>query len=143
MRTSQKGLAALELEDGMVLRSYLCPAGKWTIGPGITSAAGVGKVGPRMQITLDQARVMTEQALAKNYEPTVNAVMGRANQWEFDAGSRRQPPVADQQLAPPALGRAGRDGVGRGDLGYLQSGEAFPHLGQVVQRQDKVAFKAP
>lgn len=88
MKTSVKGIAALELEEGVVLRSYLCPAGAWTIGPGITSAAGVGKVGPHMQITAEQSRAMTKAALAKTYEPAVEAAMsGRyPKQNEFDAG---------------------------------------------------------
>lgn len=86
MKTSPEGIAALEFEEGVVLRSYRCPAGKWTIGAGITSAAGVGTVGPGMVITAATARSMFEKALDKNYEPAVTRAMPGAAQHEFDAG---------------------------------------------------------
>lgn len=85
MQTSPQGRAALKAEEGEVLRSYRCPAGRWTIGAGITTAAGVGKVGPNMEITRAQADDMLLRALARNYEPRVNAKMTGAAQNEFDA----------------------------------------------------------
>lgn len=86
MQTSARAIAALEHEEGVVLRAYLCPAGKWTIGAGITSAAGVGKVTAGMVITRAQATNMLQEALRRNYEPRVGKAMSRAKQNEFDAG---------------------------------------------------------
>lgn len=93
MQTSALAIAALEHEEGVVLRAYRCPAGRWTIGPGITSAAGVGKVGPGMVITRAQATNMLEEALRRNYEPRVALTMTTGDtrlvspkQHEFDAG---------------------------------------------------------
>lgn len=85
MQTSTKGIAALTLEEGEVLKSYLCPAGKWTIGVGITSAAGVGKIGPGMVITRAQSQSMLQQALRQSYEPEVKRAMPMPKQQEFDA----------------------------------------------------------
>lgn len=85
MQTSAKGIAALTLEEGEVLKSYLCPAGVWTIGVGITSAAGVGKIGPGMVITRAQSQNMLQQALRQSYEPAVQGAMPKATQQEFDA----------------------------------------------------------
>lgn len=85
MQTSAKGIAALTLEEGEVLKSYLCPAGKWTIGVGITSAAGVGKIAPGMVISRAQSQNMLQQALRQSYEPDVAIAMPKAKQQEFDA----------------------------------------------------------
>jgi len=85
MQTSERGLRSLELEEGVVLRAYLCPAGRWTIGPGLTAASGVIVPHPGMVITLEQSRDLTAQALARNYEPAVHAAMPGAAQHEFDA----------------------------------------------------------
>ena len=86
MQISSKGIAALEFEEGVVLRAYRDPVGRWTIGAGITSAAGVGKVGAGMVITAKAAKSMLAQALNKNYEPAVSQAMPAAKQNEFDAG---------------------------------------------------------
>lgn len=86
MQTSALGIDALITEEGEVLKAYRCPAGVWTIGVGITSAAGVGKIGPGMVITRAQSRDLLRRALAHNYEPRVAKVMGQAAQHEFDAG---------------------------------------------------------
>lgn len=86
MQTSARGITALENEEGVVLRAYRCPAGKWTIGAGLTSAAGVGKIGPGMVITRTQAHLMLQEALSRNYEPRVTKVMPVASQHAFDAG---------------------------------------------------------
>lgn len=86
MQTSARAIAALEYEEGVVLRAYLCPAGKWTIYTGLTSAAGVGTIKAGMVITRDQGRAMLFAALAQNYEPRVEEAMPRPKQNEFDAG---------------------------------------------------------
>ena len=42
--------------EGLRLKSYKCPAGKWTVGYGLTTAAGIGvSVGADMTITEAQA----------------------------------------------------------------------------------------
>jgi lysozyme len=85
MQTSARAIAALEHEEGVVLRAYLCPAGKWTIYTGLTSAAGVGTIKAGMVITRDQGRAMLFAALAQNYEPRVTKAMPAGSQHAFDA----------------------------------------------------------
>lgn len=86
MQTSARGIAALEHEEGVVLRAYRDVVGVWTIGAGITSAAGVGKVRPGMVITRAQATNMLQEALRRNYEPRVTKAMPAASLHAFDAG---------------------------------------------------------
>ncbi|TQD37457.1 glycoside hydrolase family protein [Rhodobacter capsulatus] len=86
MQTSEKGIETLVLEEGDVLRAYRCPAGKWTIGPGLTAASGVVSPNAGMVITAQQSRDLTKKALAAKYEPRVALVMAGAKQHEFDAG---------------------------------------------------------
>ncbi|MDF2141231.1 peptidoglycan-binding protein [Paenirhodobacter sp. CAU 1674] len=86
MQTSDLGVRALILEEGDVLRAYRCPAGKWTIGPGLTAASGVVVPKPGMVITKAESARLTKLALARNYEPAVTAALPGAKQHEFDAG---------------------------------------------------------
>lgn len=86
MQTSAQGVAALELEEGVVLRAYLCPAGVRTIGMGLTAASGVVKPKAGMLITLAESRRLAQLALRRNYEPAVANAMPGARQHEFDAG---------------------------------------------------------
>ena len=86
MHTSDKGIEALALEEGDVLRAYRCPAGRLTIGMGLTAASGVIKPTPGMVITAQQSRDLTRKALQRNYEPRVTTFMPGAKQHEFDAG---------------------------------------------------------
>lgn len=86
MRTSEPGIAFIERHEGVVLKAYRCPAGRWTIGAGLTSASGVVRVEPGMRITAKEASRMLALALAKNYEPRVAGAMPGAEQHEFDAG---------------------------------------------------------
>ncbi|MES2435078.1 MAG: glycoside hydrolase family protein [Pseudomonadota bacterium] len=94
MQTSAKGVAALELEEGVVLRAYRDSVGFWTIGAGLTAASGVVKPKAGMVITKEQATALLQEALRAKYEPAVemamSSVMGsavtRPNQHEFDAG---------------------------------------------------------
>lgn len=86
MQTSDKGIEALALEEGDVLRAYRCPAGKWTIGMGLTAASGVIAPKAGMVITAQQSRDLTRKALTRNYEPRVTTFMPGAKQHEFDAG---------------------------------------------------------
>lgn len=86
MQTSANGIAHLEAEEGVVLRAYLCPAGRWTIGAGLTAASGVVKPKAGMVITRAEATDLLQRALRQNYEPAVAAVMPGPKQHEFDAG---------------------------------------------------------
>lgn len=86
MHTSDLGIQALILEEGDVLRAYRCPAGKWTIGPGLTAASGVVVPRAGMVITAAESRRLTKLALSRNYEPDVAFAMPAARQHEFDAG---------------------------------------------------------
>lgn len=94
MQTSPKGIAALEAEEGVVLRAYRCPAGIWTIGAGLTAASGVVRPKAGMVITKEAATALLGKALRQNYEPTVEMAMSvvsgsmvtRPKQHEFDAG---------------------------------------------------------
>lgn len=91
MQTSAKGIAALEAEEGVVLRAYRCPAGIWTIGAGLTAASGVVTPKAGMVITKEQATNLLQRALREKYEPTVEVAMSggkvtRPKQHEFDAG---------------------------------------------------------
>jgi len=86
MQTSEKGVETLALEEGDVLRAYRCPAGKLTIGMGLTAASGVIDPKPGMVITAQRSRELTKKALAAKYEPRVALKMPGAAQAEFDAG---------------------------------------------------------
>lgn len=94
MQTSAQGIAALELEEGVVLRAYRDSVGVWTIGAGLTAASGVVKPKAGMVITKEEATKLLQQALRARYEPAVEVAMStvigaavsRPNQHEFDAG---------------------------------------------------------
>lgn len=86
MHTSAKGRADIKLHEGEVLKAYRCPAGILTIGVGLTSASGVVKVKPGMQITREESDRLLTAALRQNYEPRVAKAMPKAKQHEFDGG---------------------------------------------------------
>lgn len=86
MQTSEDGIAALEFEEGVVLRAYRDVVGRWTIGPGLTAASGVVKPVSGMVISLSKSRELTALALRQRYEPAVVKAMPGAAQYEFDAG---------------------------------------------------------
>lgn len=96
MKTSDRGIAALELEEGVVLRAYRDVAGVWTIGAGLTTASGVVRPRAGMVITAAEATNLLQQALREKYEPTVEVAMSRVSYGgvaierpkphEFDAG---------------------------------------------------------
>lgn len=94
MQTSAQGVAALEVEEGVVLRAYRDVVGVWTIGAGLTAASGVVVPKAGMIITREEATNLLQRALRQNYEPTVAVAMSkvagntvtRPKQHEFDAG---------------------------------------------------------
>lgn len=86
MQMSSRGVADLELHEGVVLKAYRDPVGIWTIGAGLTRASGVIVPKPGMIIRREQATQLLQEALRKNYEPRVAKAMADATQHEFDAG---------------------------------------------------------
>ncbi len=86
MQTSDKGRAALLLEEGDVLRAYRDAAGVWTISGGLTAASGVVKPKAGMVITAEESARLMSLALERNYEPAVARAMPGAPQSAFDAG---------------------------------------------------------
>ncbi len=92
MKTSAEGRAALELEEGVVLRAYRDSVGVWTIGAGLTAASGVVKPVAGMVITRDEADALLAKALVR-YENEVEVAMTETDggvqrpvQHAFDAG---------------------------------------------------------
>jgi len=86
MRTSERGIAFNERLEGVVLRAYRCPAGKWTIGAGLTAASGVIDPGPGMVISAEEASRLMALALRSRYEPAVARALPGAAQHVFDGG---------------------------------------------------------
>lgn len=86
MQTSDKGRAALLLEEGDVLRAYRDVAGVWTISGGLTAASGVVTPKAGMVITTEESARLMSLALSRNYEPAVARAMPAAPQSVFDAG---------------------------------------------------------
>lgn len=94
MQTSAKGVAALEIEEGVVLKAYRDAVGAWTIGAGLTAASGVVHPKAGMVITRSEATNLLQRALREKYEPAVAVAMTsvsgsavtRPKQHEFDAG---------------------------------------------------------
>lgn len=86
MQTSDKGKAYIRGHENDVLKAYLCPAGIWTIGVGLTKASGVIDPKPGMTITEADSERLFSTALRRNYEPRVRDAMPGAKQHEFDAG---------------------------------------------------------
>ncbi|WP_299482071.1 hypothetical protein [uncultured Roseibium sp.] len=92
METSAKGVAFVEAHEGFVSRAYLDPVGVLTIGTGFTNRSGVfrnmwgRKLKPGDTISREQNQRILKEALAKEYEPPVEAGMpADATQQEFDA----------------------------------------------------------
>jgi lysozyme len=82
--SENKGIPFLEAHEGVVLNAYRCPAGKWTIGAGLTAASGVVVPHAGMAITRAEASRLLKLALARNYEPAVRQVLGHVPQHAFD-----------------------------------------------------------
>lgn len=60
------------------LVAYLCPAGKWTIGWGMTYYPTGGRVKKGDRITQEQADAMFVQLLERDFAPAVRAAIGAA-----------------------------------------------------------------
>lgn len=88
MKVSNAGLELIKKHEGLRLTAYPDPATggePWTIGYGITSRAGVGKVTKGMKITQAEAEDMLRRALVVFERGVVNALTRRPTQAQFDA----------------------------------------------------------
>lgn len=80
MRINISGLALIKEFEGLYLRSYLCPAGVWTIGYGTTKGVRLG-----MKITKEQAEQMLVEELQECEDIVFGAVKVSLNENEFAA----------------------------------------------------------
>jgi lysozyme len=79
MSISAKGLRIIEIYEGCKLKSYICPAGKWTVGIGHVRTAK-----PGMIITKEQAYDLLRSDLEIS-EASVKRHNLNLNQNQFDA----------------------------------------------------------
>lgn len=85
MKINRAGIELLKRWEGCRLKSYQDSVGVWTVGYGLTSAAGLIKVGPGLSITQQQADDYLVQSLVK-YESAVTKALTRApNENQFSA----------------------------------------------------------
>jgi len=82
MNISEKGLALIKGAEGLVLRAYICPAGKLTIGWGHVGP----DVKPGMVITLAQAEELIRKDIARFERDVTELTAGvPTTQGQFDA----------------------------------------------------------
>lgn len=85
MTTSEKGVAFIAKEEGLVLTAYQDSVGVWTIGYGSTMYEDGSKVKKGDKITKERAISLFRNTL-KKYEAQVNKSITRPiNQNQFDA----------------------------------------------------------
>ena len=81
MKTSDRGIELIKEFEKLVLESYRCPGGVWTIGWGHTKGVKQGqKIGISQAISFLNADVADAEKQVKKYDPIYNF-----NQNEFDA----------------------------------------------------------
>lgn len=82
MQVSQAGIDLIKRYEGLKLRSYLCPAGKWTIGYGTTGP----NIKQSMVITKAEAEAFLDESL-NEFGPAVLRLCSpiKPKQHEFDA----------------------------------------------------------
>jgi lysozyme len=85
MKMGPKGLALLKRWEGLRTTAYLCPAGKWTIGYGHTSAAGHPVVTKGMKISAREAEEILMRDLGKYEADVTRLVKVPLTQEQFDA----------------------------------------------------------
>jgi lysozyme len=85
LKTSQRGIGLIKQFEGCRLTAYQDSVGVWTIGYGLTSAAGLIKVTRGLKITQQQAEEYLVKSLVK-YETAVMSLLKRPpTQNQFDA----------------------------------------------------------
>ena len=88
MKTSRAGIELIKKWEGCRLKAYPDPGTggePWTIGYGLTSAAGIIQVKPGMVITQQQADEYLVASLVKYEAAVQNALRRSPNQNQFDA----------------------------------------------------------
>jgi GH24 family phage-related lysozyme (muramidase) len=85
MKTSTAGLDLIKRWEGCRLKAYQDSVGVWTIGYGLTSAAGIVPVTAGMTITQRQADAYLVEALAKYEAAVLKALTRTPGQPQFDA----------------------------------------------------------
>lgn len=85
MKTSKAGLDLIKRWEGCRLKAYQDSVGVWTIGWGLTSAAGIIPVTAGLTITQRQADDYLVQALAKYEAGVTRAITRQPTQSQFDA----------------------------------------------------------
>lgn len=86
MQTSARGRAFIAEHEGVVLKTYRCPAGVLTIGVGHTAAAGGLKPQPGQRITREQAMDLLERDLAR-FDARVTATGAFKSQGAHDGAA--------------------------------------------------------
>lgn len=85
MKTSPAGLDLIRRWEGCRLKAYRDSAGVWTIGYGLTSAAGIVQVYEGMVITQRQADDYLARALVKYEQAVEQAITRPMTQPQFDS----------------------------------------------------------
>lgn len=85
LRMSDNGLSLLKQHEGLRLKAYQDSKGVWTIGYGLTSAAGIIRVYKGLVITREQAEDYYKQALVKYENCVKDVIKVPLKQHQFDA----------------------------------------------------------
>lgn len=88
MKTSESGIALIKKWEGCRLKAYPDPAtggDPWTIGYGLTTAAGIIKVTRGLTITQAQADQYLVRSLIKYEAAVINSLTRSPTQPQFDA----------------------------------------------------------
>jgi lysozyme len=85
LRTSRNGILLLKKHEGLRLKAYQDSRGVWTIGYGLTSAAGIIKVYRGLTITAQQAEDYLQQALVQYENCVKDTIKVPLEQHQFDA----------------------------------------------------------
>jgi len=85
MKISRAGLELIKRWEGCELKAYKDSVGVWTIGYGLTSAAGIVPVKEGMVITQQQADDYLARALGQYESAVVRAIKRPPTQAQFDA----------------------------------------------------------
>lgn len=85
MKTNRAGIELIKSFEGLELTAYKCPADKWTIGYGHTTAAGPPAVKSGMKITAEQAAEILVRDLVAFEAAVMNALRRNPNENQFSA----------------------------------------------------------
>jgi lysozyme len=120
VKTNSAGLELIKKFEGLRLEAYLCPAKKWTIGYGHTSAAGEPNVVQGLKITEEEAEEILQRDL-KQYEDAVKRLVKvDLNENQFSALVSFTYNLGAQNLAESTLLKL----LNSGD--YLGAAKQFP-----------------